>query len=124
MNIVDSSAWLEYFANTKYARHFEKVIEDIKSLIVPSISLYEVFKKVLSEKDENTAIQIIAHMKVGKVVDFDLPIALSAARISSEYKLPMADSIILATARKYGATIWTLDEDFKDIEGVKYFKKR
>lgn len=123
MNIVDSSAWLEYFANSKQARHFASVIEEIKSLIVPSIILYEVFKKVLVERDENTALQIVAHMKLGKVIPLDLELSLWAARISKHHKLPMADSIILATAQKFDATLWTQDADFKGIEGVKFFRK-
>ncbi len=123
MNIVDSSAWLEYFAGTKNADHFSKVIENTKSLLVPSIILYEVFKKVLIEKDEDLALRIIAHLKMEKVINLDLEIALQAAKLSHKYQLPMADSIILASAQKYNATIWTLDADFKKIPGVKYFKK-
>lgn len=104
MNIVDSSAWLEYFADTRYAKYFANVIERTKSLLVPSIILYEVFKKILSEKDETTALHIVAHIKLGKVIPLDLEIALEAAKLSTTYKLPMADSIILATAQKYNAT--------------------
>lgn len=124
MNIVDSSAWLEYFADTKYAKNFTKVIEQPKFLLVPSIILYEVFKKVLSEKDENTALRIVAHMKLGEVIDLDMEIALQAAKLSSEYKLPMADSVILATAQKYNAVLWTQDSDFKRFDKIKYFSKK
>ncbi len=124
MNIVDSSAWLEYFANTKNAKNFVKVIEESESLLVPSIILYEVFKKVLSEKDEDMALRIIAHMKQGKIIDLDLEIALWAAKLAKEYKLPMADSIIFATAKKHHATIWTQDSDFKNLTGVRFFSKK
>ena len=124
MNIVDSSAWLEYFADTINAKNFARIVENTKSLLVPSIILYEVFKKILSEKDENTALRIIAHMKLGKVIDLDLDIALIAGKLSLMHKLPMADSIILATAQKYKATLWTQDNDFKNINGVKYFPKK
>ena len=124
MNIVDSSAWLEYFAGTKNAGNFAKVIEASKSLIVPSIIFYEVFKKILSERGEDDALFITAHMKIGKVVDLDLDTALRAAKLSSEYGLPMADSIILATAQKYDAVVWTQDADFKRFKGVKYFSKK
>lgn len=124
MNIVDSSAWLEYFAGTKNAGNFTKTIEDAKSLIVPSIILYEVFKKILLERGEDDALLVIAHMKLGKVVDLDLDTALRAAKISREYGLPMADSIIFATAQKYNAVIWTQDADFKSFKGIKYFSKK
>ncbi len=124
MNIVDSSAWLEYFANTGHAKHFAKAVENSKYLLVPSIIIYEVFKKILCEKDENTGLRIVAHMKLGKMIDLDLEIALQAAKLSNEHKLPMADSIILATARKYNATLWTQDADFKQFDEVKYFSKR
>lgn len=123
MNIVDSSGWLEYFAGTNRAKYFAKTIENPRSLLVPSITLYEVFKKVLIEKDESIALFVIAHMKLGQVVDLDLEIALSAAKLSKEHQLPMADSIIWATAQKYNAVIWTQDADFKEFSNVKYFKK-
>lgn len=124
MNVVDSSAWLEYFAGTKRAVYFSKIIENTKLLIVPTVVLYEVFKKILIERDESTALGFVAHMRLGKVVDLDLEIALWAGKISTEMKLPLADSIILATARKYDAAIWTLDIDFKNLEKVKYFSKK
>ncbi|MEK6614558.1 MAG: type II toxin-antitoxin system VapC family toxin [Bacteroidota bacterium] len=123
MNVVDSSAWLEYFADTKNGKKFEKVIENTELLLVPSITLYEVFKKILMERDEHIALQIVAHMKMGKVIELDMEIALSAAKFSKEFRLPMADSIIFATGKKYHATIWTQDADFKNLEGVKYFRK-
>ncbi|MEK7547392.1 MAG: type II toxin-antitoxin system VapC family toxin [Patescibacteria group bacterium] len=124
MNIVDSSAWIEYFADTKNAKNFARVVEESESLIVPSIILYEVFKKVLSERGEDMALRIIAHMKLGKVVDLDLEIALLAARLAKEHKLPMADSVILATAQRHNAIIWTQDSDFKNFKGVKFFNKK
>lgn len=123
MNIIDSSAWLEYFANSKSARHFSNIVEDPKNLIVPSVVVYEVFKKIIIERDYGTALKIVAHMQLGRVVDFNMELALMAASLSREHHLPMADSMILATARKYNAVIWTIDADFEGLEGVKYFKK-
>lgn len=123
MNIVDSSGWLEYFADSRNAKNFAKAIEDTKNFIVPTISIYEVFKKVLHEKNEELALRVIAHMKQGIVIEMDIEIALFAAKLAHEIKLPMADSLILATARKYNATIWTQDEDFAGLDGIKYFKK-
>lgn len=123
MNIVDSSAWLEYFAGTEYAANFSKVIENTSRLIVPVITIYEVFKKIVSQRDENSALIAIAHMQQGKVADVDSVIALNAAKISHEYKIPMADSLILATAKQFSAVLWTQDEHFAGITGVKYFPK-
>jgi predicted nucleic acid-binding protein len=123
MNIVDSSGWLEYLADGPNAKHFAKPLQDTGSLIVPTITIYEVFKVVLREKDEGVAIQAIASMRQGTVVDLDQELAIQAAKASLDQKVPMADSIIIATARKYGATIWTQDEDFEGMSGVNYFKK-
>ncbi|MBD3330640.1 PIN domain-containing protein [Candidatus Peregrinibacteria bacterium] len=123
MNIVDSSAWLEYFADTKNAKNFAAAIENTKRLLVPSIVIYEVFKKVLIEKDENLALKVAAHMKQGRIIDVDLDISLSAAKIRAEKKLPMADSIIYACSLRHNATVWTQDKDFKGLKRVKYFEK-
>lgn len=123
MNIVDSSAWLEFFCDSINAKNFTKVIEDTNNLLVPTIILYEVFKKTLQDYGENQALQIIAHMKQGRVIDIDLEISLLAAKLSAEIKLPMADSLILATAKKHQATIWTQDKDFEGLKEVKFFQK-
>ena len=124
MNVVDSSAWLEYFANGPNASFFSKAIETTEELVVPSLSLFEVFKRILQQRDENDAIQAIAIMQQGIVVDLDSPLALRAARLSVENKLPLADSVILATAREYDATLWTQDADFQGLKGVKYRKRK
>jgi predicted nucleic acid-binding protein len=124
MNVVDSSAWLEFFAGGNNAKHFKLPLTDTKNLIVPTITLYEVFKIVLRERDEGQAIQAIALMKQGKEINLDSVLALDAAKISTQYKIPMADSIILATAQKYNAILWTQDDDFKNLHGVKYFAKK
>lgn len=123
MNLVDSSGWLEYFSDGKNAKHFAIVILDTKNLIVSTINIYEVFKKVYSFKDELAALQAVSVMQQAKVIDLTPQIAIEAAKISSDNSLPMADSIILATARLYNATIWTQDVDFKKFDGVKYFSK-
>jgi predicted nucleic acid-binding protein len=124
MNVVDSSGWLEYFINGDNAAFFAAAIEDTEAVIVPTISLFEVFKRVLIEKNRDGALEAVALMKGGHVVDLDDNLALVAAELSYELKLPLADSIILATAREYDATLWTQEAHFKDIEGVKYVEKR
>lgn len=123
MNVVDSSAWLEYFADGPNAAFFSQAIEEIDRLIVPSSSLFEVFKRVCQQRDENDALHAIAVMQQGAVVDLDSPLALMAARLSVERKLPMADSVVLATAQEYDAILWTQDADFMGLENVRYRKR-
>ena len=123
MNVVDSSGWLEYFADTANAENFAGPITDTGRLIVPSISLLEVFKRVLQQRDQDMALQVVALMKQGKVVPLDESLALQAAKLGSEYRLPLADSVMLATARHYEAILWTQDADFKDMPGVRFFPK-
>ena len=121
MNIIDSSGWLEYFSDGPNAKHYLPPLNDTSSLIVPVITIYEVFKVVLRESAENEALQAIAAMQKGKIIDLDANLAMDASKLSLQYNLPIADSIILATARAYDCVIWTQDSDFQDIEGVNYF---
>jgi len=123
MNVVDSSGWLEYFADGKNADFFADAIEDTSSLIVPVISIYEVFKRILQQRDEDEALKAVGIMSQGKVVELDLSLSLLSARLSYEYKLPMADSIILATAQANDATLLTQDVDLKGKPGVRYIVK-
>lgn len=123
MNVVDSSGWLEYFADGVNASHFAAPLADVGSLIVPAISIYEVFKVLLRERGEDAALQCAAAMQRGSVVDLTAKLSVSAAVLSLRRSLPMADSIILATAQAYDAVVWTQDVDFKDLTGVKYFRK-
>lgn len=123
MNVVDSSAWLEYFAGGNNADFFAPPIEAVTKLVVPVISIYEVFKRVCQQNGEGDALQAIALMQQGRVVELTSQLALNAAKLSIEYRLPMADSLILATARAHGATLWTQDADFDSVPGVKYKAK-
>jgi predicted nucleic acid-binding protein len=123
VNIVDSSGWLEFFADGPNADAFSVALDDRDSLLVPTIIIYEVFKVVLRERGENAALQAVALLRQGAVVDLDENIALSAARLSTDHKIPMADSIILATARSHNATILTQDDDFKGLDDVRYIPK-
>jgi len=124
MNIVDSSGWLAYFADEPNAKHFHIPLSDPASLVIPTVTIYEVFKVILRESSENEALQAVAVMHQGTVVDLSAPLAIAASKLSVEYNLPMADSIILATAREYKAIIWTQDVDFKRLSNVKYFPKQ
>ena len=120
MNIVDSSGWLEYFAGGPNADFFAPAVEAVDELVVPTVSLYEVFKRVFQQRGEGDALQAVALMQQGLVVELSAPIALDAARTSAELGVPMADSMILATARAHLATLWTQDSDFEGIDGVRY----
>jgi len=124
MNIVDSSGWLAYFADEPNAKHFLTPLNDTASLVVPTVTIYEVFKVVLRESSENEALQAAVAMRKGRVVDLTASMAIAASKLSLEHNLPMADSIILATAKDFEATVWTQDSDFKNIDNVKFFPKK
>jgi predicted nucleic acid-binding protein len=123
MNLVDSSGWLEYFADGRNAKFFAPALEDTENLIVSTINIYEVFKRVLQQRGEDAALQAVALMQQANIMDVTSPIAMDAANINTELKLPMADSIILATARAYGATLWTQDADLDGLPNVRFTKK-
>ena len=110
MNIVDSSGWLAYFADEPNSKHFLIPLNDTASLVVPTVTINEVFKVVLRESSENE--------------ELTAPLAIAASKLSLEHHLPMADSIILATAKAFDATLWTQDADFENINGVNYFPKK
>jgi predicted nucleic acid-binding protein len=124
MNVVDSSAWLEYFADGPNAAIFAKPIEATRSLIVPTLSLFEVFKRVSEQRNEDEALRVIAVMEQGRVVDLDQATALEAARLSIEHAIAMADSVMLATARRHRAILWTQDSDFDGLSSARYHAKR
>jgi toxin FitB len=124
LNLVDSSGWLEYFTNSANAFFFAPAIEDEKHLPVPAISIYEVFKKLLVETDEGIAIQAISQMQLGKVIPLDESLAINAAKLGNDLKLALANSIILATAYLFKATLFTQDDHFKNIHGVKFIAKK
>ena len=123
MNLVDSSGWLEYLADGRNADFFAAAIEDVENLIVSTINIYEVFKRVLQQRGEDAALQAVALMHQAGVVDVTSPIAMDAAKLGTELKLPMADSLIFATARTFGAIIWTQDSDFDGLPNVRFTKK-
>lgn len=124
MNVVDSSGWLEYLADGPNAPFFAAAIRDTEHLIVPVICLYEVFKRLTVQRDQDEALRAAGVLYSGRVVDVTPQTALYAAQLSLEHKLAMADSLILATARLYQATLWTQDEHFEGLANVQYVKKR
>lgn len=122
-NVVDSSGWLEYFADTKNAHSFARAIENTKQLIVPSISVLEVFKHVMRFRSEKEAFECVECMVQGRMVDLDLEISVNAAKLGMLHQLPLADSIIYATGLAHDAIIWTQDADFKGLPSVEYIAK-
>ena len=123
MNVVDSSAWLEYFADGPNAGEFAEAIADTERLVAPSITLFEVFKRVRVQRDPAAALYAVAQMMRGRVVDLDAELAVAAAALSAETGLAMADSVVLATARDADATLWTQDSDFEGMDGVEFRRR-
>lgn len=123
MNVVDSCGWLEYFANGANADFFAPAVEATADLLVPSLTLFEVFKRILQQRSEADALRAVALMRQGRVIDLSDTLALGAARLSFELKLPLADSIILYSARHHGAKLWTQDSHFESVEGICFVRK-
>jgi len=124
MNIVDSSAWLEYFADGPNAEHFAGAIEDTAALVVPSITLLEVFKRIAQQRHEALALKYVAVMQQGEVIELDAALALRAAAVGLRHELPLTDSIIYATAQRIQGIVWTQDADFKGLDGVRFWARR
>lgn len=124
MNVVDSSGWLEYFADGPNADFFAPAIEKTNELVVPTVSIFEVFKRMRQGKGNEAALKAVSAMMQGQVIDLDSTLALSAARLSGDLHIPMADSMILATAQACEAELWTQDADLKGFEKVRYIEKK
>jgi predicted nucleic acid-binding protein len=122
MNVVDSSVWIEYFNDTRLADTFEPVILNTKELVVPSVCIFEVYKRLLLENDDSLTDKVAFGMTQGKVVDLDASIAIYAAKVSHAWKLPFGDSIIYAITLLHEAELWTTDKHFKDLPAVHYFE--
>ena len=123
MNVVDSSAWLEYFAQGSNSHHFITPIQDRAALLVPTIVIYEVFKRIYRQTDEGSALRAVVTMRQGQLVDVDTEIALRAAKRSADLKLPMADALIYSITEIYEGTLWTQDNHFATLPHVRYFAK-
>jgi predicted nucleic acid-binding protein len=120
VNVVDSSGWIEYLAGGANASFFSEPLEDEEPLLVPTLSVFEVYRHMLRHVGRESALEVVAAMRGGILVDIDDRLALEAAELSADTKLALADSIILATARAHDAELWTQDADFDGIEGVRY----
>ncbi|KHE93466.1 MAG: type II toxin-antitoxin system VapC family toxin [Candidatus Scalindua rubra] len=124
MNLVDSSGWLEYFAAGPNTKFFATPLKNVDELVVPTISIYEVFKSVIRQRGESAGLQAVALMTQGQVIDLTINISMMAAKLSLTHNIPMADSIILATGHLHQATVWTQNANFKGLKGVEYIRKK
>ena len=123
MNVVDSSAWLEYFADGPNAAEFAHAVEAPEHLVVPALTVYEVYRRICQIKDESAALEAVGVMLQGRVVDLSATLAIESARLSLASGLAMADAVILATARAEEAVLWTQDVHFEGIPGVEYRRR-
>lgn len=124
MNLADSSVWLEFFGQGPLANGFAPMLADRSRLVVPSIVVYEVHKRVKQQKGIEAAGQVVEVMRRGNLFILDDRLAVQASTISTTHKLAMADSIIYATARATSSELWTMDAHFEGLEGVAYFPKK
>jgi predicted nucleic acid-binding protein len=123
VNVVDSSGWIEYLAGGPNAEFFREPIENDHTLLVPALSLFEVYRHLLRHLGREEALNVVAAMRCGTVIDLDDGLAFDAAELSVATKLALADSIMLATARTHGAEFWTQDADFEGLDGVRLKRK-
>src|SRR5947209_6539632 len=120
MNLVDSSGWIEYFFDRPNADFFDRAIRDTSNLLVPTICLCEVIRYITRATNREAAQEAAAQMQRATVANLDVGTAHLAARLSLKHRLPLADSIVYATAQAHGAKLYTQDADFKTVPGVKY----
>jgi len=124
MNVVDSSGWIEYLLYGSGADFFEPVIRNADELVVPTISIFEVYRVVLRLKGRDIAADSVSVMTRGRIIELDAELATLSATLAHIEKLSMADAIILATAQEFSATIWTQDADLKRFDNVKFREKK
>ena len=124
MNVVDSSAWIEFFVDGPNAGFFAKAVRDVEALLVPSVVVLEVYRYVLRQRGRKEALEAAAAIRQGRIIDLDEGLAIEAAELGASLRLPLADSIIYASALAHEATLWTQDSDFEGLEAVEYRAKR
>ena len=122
MNVVDSSCWIEFAEDSPVKKWIAPIIENLDDLLVPTIVLYEVYKKLSATKGAAYADKFAKGMLNAEIIPLDPELSLIAANISQKYKLPMADSIIYATTKQHNAVLWTTDQHFDGLPNVRYFE--
>ena len=116
--ILDSSCWIEYFNGSPIGERFAGLVEEGEHLLVPSIVLTEVYRHALRHRGADDALMVLGGMVLHHVVDLNPLLAKLAAELGVEHGLPLADSVIYATARAHDATLHTLDAHFTGLAGV------
>jgi toxin FitB len=116
--VIDSSGWIEFFAGGKKGNQHARYILSKKTLLLPSLVIFEVYKKIKKSIGEHKAIWAVTQMDKAACIPLDQELALYAADLSLQHKLAMADSIVYATARRHKAQLVTSDNDFRDLEDV------
>lgn len=120
VNVVDASGWLEYFTDGPDAAFFAQTLQEVEELVVPTITILDVFRHVYRHGDEGDALQAAAAMQQGKVVDLDTTAVLSAGRLSVRHDLSPSAGVVLAAARQHEGRVWTLEDELRSVEGVQY----
>lgn len=120
MNVVDASGWLEYFSDGPDAAFFAQVLQETETLLVPTVTILEVFRRICRSHGEGAALQAAAAMQQGTVVPLDTPAALEAGRLAVSHDVSASAGAVLAVAERHSATVWTMDERVRHAPGVRY----
>ncbi|NJC07368.1 type II toxin-antitoxin system VapC family toxin [Polymorphobacter fuscus] len=123
LHVLDSSGWIEWLSGGPGAAHFGPLIAVPDQMIVPAITIYETLRWALAKADADRTQRLAVRMQLSRVVDLDVNLAVAAANFAHQGKMGMADSMIYATAQRFGAELWTQDADFEGLPGVRYFPK-
>ena len=118
--VIDSSGWIHYFLNGPAVARYAKVIQKLGRIVTPAIVVYEVYKTIKHSSNESLASDAVEALQHTMIIPLDSHLACSAADISLDCRLSMADSIVYATARKYDIPLYTSDADFKNLPNIKY----
>jgi predicted nucleic acid-binding protein len=118
MIIIDSCGWIEFLVDGENAAEYEQYFQDSESIATPTIVIYEVYKKVLRERGEESAVIVAAQMDNTRVIELSERLSLLAAKLSIAHRLPMADAIVYATAKASECQVVTSDKHFVDLDDV------
>ena len=120
MIVVDSCGWVERFAGSSYGELYGPALQDPEAIVVPAVCLTEVFRTLAREAGEPAALAAAGVMRQATVVALDGELAIEAGRVGLQHGLPLADSIIYATAQRHHAELWTHDAHFRGLPGVRF----
>jgi toxin FitB len=120
--LLDSSIWIEIFRSGPLHRACERELKSAKQVVVPTLVLFEVYKKIALRASEDQALSALALITQHQIVDLSQEVALTAADLAIHHKMGMADSIVLAHAHTAQATLVTLNNDFASVDGVRVLR--